>query len=199
MIQGVSQYCDDCTAQIREEEQFRRVDPAPIPAAAPPGQAGAELPGATRACPSCGQLLPMGAAFCPVCGQSISAGGAYAGFWMRFAAAIIDGIILGISQFVVGAVIEDRVVGLGLNLLISFVYTIGFWVAEGATPGKMAMGVKIVSTDGSPITGGQAVLRYFAEWLSALILFIGFFMIAWTPQKRGLHDYIAGTLVIKTR
>jgi uncharacterized RDD family membrane protein YckC len=78
-------------------------------------------------------------------------------------------------------------------------YTIGFWIAEGATPGKMALGVRIISANGEPISGGQAVGRYFAQILSALILGFGFWMIGWTKKKQGLHDMLAGTVVIKTR
>jgi uncharacterized RDD family membrane protein YckC len=118
---------------------------------------------------------------------------------MRLVAAFIDGIILTVVQTIVGLLIDDVAAALGINLLISFVYTVGFWIAEGATPGKMAMGVKIISANGEPLSGGQAIGRYFAQFLSALLLGIGFLMIAWTPQKRGLHDYLAGTVVIKTR
>jgi len=85
------------------------------------------------------------------------------------------------------------------NLLIGILYTVGFWIAEGATPGKMALGIKLVMTDGEPISGGAAVGRYFAYFLSGITLGIGYLMIAFTRQKRGLHDFIAGTVAIKTR
>lgn len=123
----------------------------------------------------------------------------YAGFWMRFLAAIIDGIILGIVGAVVGLVVTDPAGSFGLNLMVSFAYTVGFWIAEGATPGKMAMGCKIMSADGEPLSAGQAVGRYFAQILNVLTLGIGYLMIAFTAEKRGLHDYVAGTVVIKTR
>jgi uncharacterized RDD family membrane protein YckC len=127
------------------------------------------------------------------------AGDIYAGFWMRFAAWIIDVIILGIVGAVLGLVLGDGPEVSLLSILIGFVYTVGFWVAEGATPGKMALGVRIVSDNGDPISPGQAIGRYFAQILSALILFIGFFMIGWTKKKQGLHDMLAGTVCIKTR
>ena len=127
------------------------------------------------------------------------AGMPYAGFWMRLVASLIDGMILFVVGFVIGLLLSGSAAANLLAILIGFTYTVGFWVAEGATPGKMAMGVKIVSSNGEPISGGQAIGRYFAQILSALILGIGFLMIAWTPKKQGLHDYMANTVVIKTR
>ena len=85
-----------------------------------------------------------------------------------------------------------------LSFALSLVYTIGFWTAQGATPGKMAVGVKITTVDGEDIDFGRAILRYVGYIASALVLLIGYLMIAFTREKRGLHDYIAGTVVIRT-
>jgi len=156
-----------------------------------------ESAAATMPCPSCGQSAAADAGFCPGCGRVLS-GVEYAGFWMRFAAYIIDFIIL----FVVGIVLAIAVggtSGAALQFAVGIVYTIGFWIAEGATPGKMALGIKITTVDGDDIDFGRALLRYVGYIASAIILLIGYFMIAFTGQKRGLHDYIAGTVVIKTR
>ena len=71
--------------------------------------------------------------------------------------------------------------------------------ARGATLGKMALGLRVVTSDGQRLSFLHATGRYFAKILSAIILFIGFIMIAFTERKRGLHDMIAGTLVIKVR
>ncbi|MCH7835596.1 MAG: RDD family protein [Chloroflexi bacterium] len=122
----------------------------------------------------------------------------YAGFWIRFAAYIIDAIIL----FIVGVVLAiaaGGTTGAVLQIVVGIVYTVGFWTAQGATPGKMAVGIEITTVDGEPIDFGRALLRYIGYLASAIILLIGFLMIAFTGQKRGLHDYIAGTVVIKTR
>jgi uncharacterized RDD family membrane protein YckC len=124
-------------------------------------------------------------------------GAEYAGFWIRFAAYIIDAIIL----FVVGIVLAIAVGGtpVVLQFAVGLVYTIGFWIAQGATPGKMAVGIKITTVDGEDIDVGRALLRYVGYIASAIILLIGYLMIAFTREKRGLHDYIAGTVVIRTR
>ncbi len=148
-------------------------------------------------CPSCGQSAAADAKFCPGCGRVLS-GVEYAGFWIRFASYIIDAIIL----FVVGIVLAIAVGGTSgavLQFAVGVVYTIGFWIAQGATPGKMAVGIRITTVDGGDIDFGRALLRYVGYIASAIILLIGFLMIGFTREKRGLHDYIAGTVVIKTR
>ena len=88
----------------------------------------------------------------------------------------------------------------GASFVIAWLYFAFFESSErGATVGKMAMGLRVVTSDGQRLSFMHATGRYFAKLLSALILFIGFIMIAFTDKKRGLHDMIAGTLVIKTR
>ena len=64
-----------------------------------------------------------------------------------------------------------------------------------ATLGKRVLGLKVVSTDGRPIGPARALLRYFAAGISWLLLNLGHAMAAWTPDKRALHDYVAGTRV----
>lgn len=66
-----------------------------------------------------------------------------------------------------------------------------------ATLGKMALGIVVTDLNGDKIGFGRATGRYFAKILSGLILFIGFIMVAFTQKKQGLHDMIAGTLVVK--
>ncbi len=155
-----------------------------------------ESAAAAMPCPSCGQSAADDAKFCPGCGHVLG-GVEYAGFWIRFAAYIIDFIILLIPGIVLQLAVEAPAGNL-LSFAVGLVYTIGFWVAQGATPGKMAVGIKITTVDGEPIDFGKALLRYVGYIASALILLIGYLMIGFTREKRGLHDYIAGTVVIKT-
>ena len=87
-----------------------------------------------------------------------------------------------------------------LSLAVAWLYFALMESSErGATVGKMAMGLRVVSNDGKRISFMNATGRYFAKILSAMIFCIGFIMIAFTDRKRGLHDMIASTLVIKTR
>ena len=151
----------------------------------------------------------------------------YGGFWLRFVAQFIDGVILSIPilvlEFVLGAALgvtmsrlgsnpspEDTLAVLGpmmgmigiiwlLAIGLGCTYETFFLVKYGATPGKMAIGVKVIRTDGSPLSIGRAAGRYFAKMLSAMILYIGYIMAGFDEQKRALHDRICDTLVVKTR
>ena len=158
-----------------------------------------ELAAGTVPCPSCGQSGPADARFCPGCGRVLS-GVVYAGFWMRFLAVFIDGLILFIPNVILAAIASgDLAVALILQIGLNLAYVVGFWSAKGATPGKMIVGVEITKANGEEIGFGTALLRYVGYFLSGIILGIGHLMIAFTGQKRGLHDYIADTIVVKTR
>jgi len=83
-----------------------------------------------------------------------------------------------------------------LALAASLAYSVYFLVKFGATPGKMALGIKVIRADGGPIQVGQAIGRYFAHMLSGIILYIGYMMAGWDDQKRALHDRLVDTRVI---
>jgi uncharacterized RDD family membrane protein YckC len=197
-----AQVCGDCTERQRVDEVARaeRVTQA---IAERPANAASAAPGI--ACPSCGRLAGPGARFCGFCRHELRvlAPGegelAYAGFWIRFLASLIDGAILFVVNVVIASLIPDPVTAFFAQIILNATYTIGFWVGQGATPGKMAVGVKIVMANGLPIEFGAAFLRYFGYIACALTFGIGYLMIAFTAEKRGLHDFIAGTVVIKSR
>jgi uncharacterized RDD family membrane protein YckC len=147
----------------------------------------------------------------------------YGGFWIRFVAYIIDAIILVVVGSVVRLVFATSLltvvpVGTGgapgpeffgrlfaaiglaglINMALAATYE-GLFVGKlGATPGKMALGLKIVRPDSSPVTVGRAFGRYFAKILSGLILLVGFIMAGFDSQKRALHDMICDTRVIRS-
>jgi uncharacterized RDD family membrane protein YckC len=142
----------------------------------------------------------------------------YGGFWIRVVATIIDGVVLQVVQFVIlasfgltafygagnGTPDPDAQVALvGLVFLIvlalHFCYFVIFWSRTGATLGYMALGLKLVRPDGSPVSVGQAIGRWFSYALSVMILGFGLFMAGWDDQKRALHDRICETRVIRTR
>ena len=68
-----------------------------------------------------------------------------------------------------------------------------------ATVGKLALGIRVTDMQGARISFPRALGRYLAKYLSAIILGIGFIMVAFTRRKQGLHDLIAGTLVLNGR
>ena len=142
----------------------------------------------------------------------------YAGFWLRLVAYIIDYIVTYIIGSIVGfflGLIAASVmaptprgqmpVGLlvffGLSgLLIGWLYyALMECSSTQATLGKMALGLRVTDMEGRRITFGRATGRFFAKILSALILLVGFIMAAFTERKQGLHDMIAGTLVMRRR
>ena len=146
----------------------------------------------------------------------------YAGFWIRFIANFIDGIILGVPLFIADKLIFKQVTGMteeqyyGMNELYTVAapssylwYSFLFTTLAGilyygiltsskkqATFGKMAMGIKVVGADGQRIGFFRAALRYLGYIPSGFLLFFGYLMVAFNEKKRGLHDYIANTYVI---
>ena len=130
-----------------------------------------------------------------------------AGFWIRAVAVLIDGVVLIVAQgilFGAGWIFLGGGLGAGtavrgatqlFSSLIGASYTIVFHWMWGQTLGKMALQIRVVSMDGGPLSFGQAVGRYFASFLSALILGIGFIMAGVRSDKRALHDLLAGTRV----
>ena len=135
---------------------------------------------------------------------------AYGGFWIRLVAYIIDAILLTLVVGGLGAMLGFNLLETDLerqeplfNLLSFVIGWLYFALMEsserGATVGKMALGLRVVTSNGQRLSFMNATGRYFAKIISAIILGIGFLMIAFTDKKRGLHDMIASTLVIKVR
>jgi uncharacterized RDD family membrane protein YckC len=86
-----------------------------------------------------------------------------------------------------------------IGLAIGAAYEVYFLSAHGATPGKMALGLRVIRADGGPISPMLALGRHFAMWISAFILMIGYIMAGFDPEKRALHDRICETRVIYSR
>jgi uncharacterized RDD family membrane protein YckC len=135
----------------------------------------------------------------------------YVGFWARVGAAIIDSILMAIVLvpimriFYGGADLAtltrlDSPANILVNGVLPAIAVILFWVYRQATPGKMAIGAKIVDakTLGKPSTG-QLIGRYFAYYLSSIVLLLGFIWVGFDARKQGWHDKLAGTLVVRSR
>jgi len=135
----------------------------------------------------------------------------YAGFWIRFGAKFIDGIIIALVSFIF-AIIPSLLIGMfnseqselissvlsnTINIIFSAIYSTWFIGKFAATPGKMACGLKVVMDDGDRVSFGRALGRHFAEWISSIILLIGYIMAAFDDEKRTLHDRICNTRVVK--
>ena len=151
---------------------------------------------------------------------------AYAGFWLRFIALIIDFIVIyfvrglillpfGIGMGLHGwhgmmhgrqpQDLSEVMPMLGLAIRIAMISMLIQWLyfsltessSWQATLGKKALGLTVTDLEGRRISFGRATGRYFAKYLSTLILFIGWLMAGFTEKKQALHDMIAGTLVLR--
>jgi uncharacterized RDD family membrane protein YckC len=121
----------------------------------------------------------------------------YGGFWIRVLASLIDSLLLLLPSYALQRTLGPYG-GLAAGVLDWLYYAFMESSVNQATFGKMACGLAVTDTDGNRISFGRATGRYFAKILSALTLGIGFAMVGWTRQKRGLHDFVAGTLVVRT-
>ena len=143
----------------------------------------------------------------------------FAGFWVRLLAFIIDIIILGVFNWVfngiwglargtgwMGGSAPDPftevtgaswLVGSLVLFLVTVAYLICFWGWRGQTPGKMALRLKIIRSDGSDMGWGIATLRFLSCIISILPAFIGYVWVAFDAYKQGLHDKMADTYVIR--
>jgi uncharacterized RDD family membrane protein YckC len=148
----------------------------------------------------------------------------YGGFWIRFLARCIDWIIVGFVSAIIRlpfvAILGIRSANLGgvtdpsdffrlmpgmaglfglsfvIQIALSLGYEVYFLSTRGATPGKMALGLKVIRADGGPISPGLAAGRFFGLWLSTITLWIGYIIAGFDMEKRALHDRICETRVI---
>jgi uncharacterized RDD family membrane protein YckC len=141
----------------------------------------------------------------------------YAGFWIRVVARLIDGITIGIAQALIAllffgtfgaqflpSVMRSAPIGLRLSFqLLSYAIVFGYEAVflryQGATLGKMAVGVRVVRSGGESLGWGISVGRYFMYVVSGIILLIGYIMAGFDNEKRALHDRVCGTRVIYKR
>ena len=135
----------------------------------------------------------------------------YAGFWIRVAAYLIDGLLLGVLNAIVQLLVLGDIAAFSRNASPNFtafgfyflamftLYTLYFCGMESsvrqATLGKMAVGIKVGDSNGERISFANALGRFFAKIISALILYIGFMMAGWDSKKQALHDKLADTYV----
>lgn len=135
----------------------------------------------------------------------------YVGFWPRVGAALIDTLlVLALCIPLVTAVYgrqywlsSDLIQG-PADFLITWVLpavaVILFWVYRQATPGKIAIGARIVDAkSGEKPSTAQCVVRYAGYYVAMLPLMVGILWVAFDPRKQGWHDKLAGTVVVRTR
>jgi uncharacterized RDD family membrane protein YckC len=211
-------YCSKCGANVADGTAFCSACGQPMVGFSV-GQAAATPPAAA----------PGGTVYAPPAQAGWQAPAArpavaYAGFWLRFVAAIIDGLLLyfvGMILFLpfaasMGMGMRGMMTGRPPNLegllpmihamiRITLLRTVLHWLyysllessAWQGTLGKKALGLEVTDLDGNRISFGRATGRFFAKIISSIILFIGYIMAGFTEKKQALHDILAGTLVIR--
>jgi len=175
-------------------------------------------------CDKCGATLQKPSTATTASAPTYPAAVQYAGFWRRVLASIIDGLIVGAVQ----AVIQFILMGVGViatsdlqagpgtaeyRHYMAVIWILGavmfvaqilyFAIMESsskqATLGKMVLGIVVTDIDGKRVSFGRAIGRNLGKIISIIILLIGYFMIAFTKKKQGLHDIMANCLVVVKR
>ena len=166
----------------------------------------------------CGDCKPAFLSRLMAGGAATSSKWHYGGFWIRFAGVFIDGVLMQVvrvplSLLLLGtvmsplaaakpnpAVFTGAMVTLGfVSMLIACLYEVIMIHQFGATLGKMAVGIKVIRTDGSGVGWGTSIGRYFMKIVSGLILGIGYIMAGFDDEKRALHDRVCDTRVVYKR
>jgi uncharacterized RDD family membrane protein YckC len=146
-------------------------------------------------------------------------GVAWAGYAERLVAYLLDGLIVSVillafvlifggAAAAVGGVPRSNslspgatafgLVGVLVVIVVPIAYFPFFWARSGQTPGMRPFGIRVVrDADGGRLTTGGAILRLLGMWVSALVLYIGFVWVFIDRRRRGWHDLIGGTVVIK--
>lgn len=207
-------------------QPYRTLGSAPAEIPAPPNFT---LNGAMPLCSECGRPYPpddlvafgnsLVCASCkPLFTQKLREGVAlagrhhYAGFWIRFLAVFVDGLILAVvslfySPFISMAGLDAHdptrvfvVFGIltAIGFLIRMAYETWFIGRFGATPGKMVCHLKVVRPDGRPLTYQRSLGRFCAKTLNDFTLLIGYIICGFDDEKRALHDRICDTRVVKS-
>ena len=121
----------------------------------------------------------------------------YAGFWQRFLAGIIDLIILIVIEVIL---IFIPIIGWILSLFVTWLYfAVQHSSTKQATFGMRALDIRITDENHGKIGFWRATGNFYLTVISAFVVFIGFFMIAFTSRKQGFHNLISRTLCIKIK
>ncbi len=124
--------------------------------------------------------------------------GPRAGFWIRFGASFVDGLIVGVVSNLIFRLIG---VSVAVSELISFVLALTYFAyfegSTGQTIGKRALGIRVVGFDSGETIGYQrAGMRYIASIFSALCFFIGYLWMLWDREKQTWHDKLSTSVVV---
>ncbi len=184
----LDQTCSACEAKLEEKAKAEMASVVRIVA---------------KPCPECHYGAPQTAAQCRACGYDFAHSEprplVYASWPTRLAAAFIDLVLVGLPVLAMMIVVGTPTVVVWFAVMFPLLYCLGFWTLDGATPGKSAFGLRVVTATGEPVFAIQGFIRYTGYLVSAVVFFIGFLIAFGNRERRGFHDYWAGTVVIKSQ
>jgi uncharacterized RDD family membrane protein YckC len=127
------------------------------------------------------------------------AGRTFAGFWRRFGAVLIDGLLLAVlDRLIAGPLTDTPDTGpMALSAVVSLGLTWWFY-AEGWSPGRAVTGIRIVAADGGKPGAVRGLKRVLMSFVSAIALFLGYLAMLWHPERRTWHDRVADTWVVRS-
>lgn len=115
----------------------------------------------------------------------------YAGFWRRFAAMLIDALILLLPSLAI-----DWIIPFSSVIMALLYFPIFESSAAQATPGKYVMGLKVMNENGGRLSFGRAVGRYAMKYVSTFLLLFGYIMQVFTVKRQTLHDMVVQAVVV---
>lgn len=137
----------------------------------------------------------------------------YAGFWIRLVAQIIDGVLMTLFILLLSALLLNDFTGettmqtggareaammIIINLVVPIALYVVFWNRLGGTPGKLMLKLRVIDANtGQNISVGKSLLRVLGYVLATIPVYLGFIWAGFDREKRGWHDMIAGTRVIR--
>jgi len=181
-------------------------------------------------CQNCGNQIPEDSQFCPECGNRVEHASKvtsmlppqnetekyeYIGFWERFGAHLIDGVILIVA--LIGFFILDTAILMLLwaplsyydatyvfAYLLWFLFVFLYYVymessSRQGTFGKNVLGIIVTDLDGNRISCGRATVRFIGRIIESISYGLLYLIIPFTAKKQGLHDFMAGTIVIRKK
>lgn len=185
---GLEQFCSSCSADLEEKAEAAMAFAARVIA---------------KACPECHFGSPPAAQYCRSCGYDFVHSEprplVYAPWPARVAAALIDLLLVGLPVLAMMFVVDQPTVVIWFAVMFPLLYCLGFWTLDGATPGKAAFGLRVVTSSGEPASAIQGFIRYTGYLVSVVLFFIGFMVAFANSHRRAFHDFWAGTVVVKSR